>query len=502
MIKIGIDLDNTIINYNKLIFKLSQKKYNLKFKEKNISKDKIKKKIIKNFGENEWTFFQSLIYGEHLKSAEIYDNFKDIIKKFRNKYEFYIVSHKTKWPAIGKKINLINFAKNFLSINKVSFCSNPLINPKNIFFENTQNKKVKRIKSLKIDLFIDDLEIVLKKNKLKNNILFGQKNKNFLSFDNWRNFEITLFECLFSKIKKDLEKKIGKIINIKFINLGFNNTCIKINSFKGKFFLKIYENSKIRHPLIRELSFYRSIDKLELSPKIIKVNKRENYILFDYIEGKKIIFPTNSDIIKCINFINKIQLFKKRFCNQALANKLAIDSFKTLRKYNQIVNSKCLNLSKQIKNKNINYKLKSFIKYKFLPEWKKLNKNKINFVRENKNNELILSPSDFTFQNIIKKNSKLFFFDFEYSGLDNPIKLITDFICQPNIKINKFQIGLIMKFYEKKYGYFDYKTIKYITIIAKFKWTLIYINKILNNSSFEEDKLKNIKKYFFSKILI
>ena len=201
----------------------------------------------------------------------------------------------------------------FLSINKVSFCSNPLKNPKNIFFENTQNKKVKRIKSLNIDLFIDDLEIVLKKNKLKNNILFGQKNKNFLSFDNWRNFEITLFECFFSKIKKDLEKKIGKIINIKFINLGFNNTCIKINSFKGKFFLKIYENSKIRHPLIRELSFYRSIDKLKLSPKIIKVNKRENYILFDYIEGKKIIFPTNSDIIKCINFINKIQLFKKDF---------------------------------------------------------------------------------------------------------------------------------------------------------------------------------------------
>ena len=76
------------------------------------------------------------------------------------------------------------------------------------------------------------------------------------------------------------------------------------------------------------------------------------------LKAKKLFFLQIQDIIKCINFINKIQLFKKRFCNQALANKLAIDSFKTLRKYNQIVNSKCLNLSKQIKNKNINYKQK------------------------------------------------------------------------------------------------------------------------------------------------
>ena len=57
MIKIGIDLDNTIINYNKLIFKLSQKKYNLKFKEKNISKDKIKKKLLRILVKMNGLFF-------------------------------------------------------------------------------------------------------------------------------------------------------------------------------------------------------------------------------------------------------------------------------------------------------------------------------------------------------------------------------------------------------------------------------------------------------------
>ena len=40
MIKIGIDLDNTIINYNKLIFKLSQKNTILNLKKRIFQKTK------------------------------------------------------------------------------------------------------------------------------------------------------------------------------------------------------------------------------------------------------------------------------------------------------------------------------------------------------------------------------------------------------------------------------------------------------------------------------
>ena len=54
----------------------------------------------------------------------------------------------------------------------------------------------------------------------------------------------------------------------------------------------------------------------------------------------------------------------------------------------------------------------------------------------------MIISSDFGFHNVINKNNKLFFIDFEYAGLDDPIKLICDFYCQPDqfINLNKKNI--------------------------------------------------------------
>ena len=50
MIKIGIDLDNTIISYDDLIYSLAKKKFpKIEYLSKNKSKDFIKKQIIKYY---------------------------------------------------------------------------------------------------------------------------------------------------------------------------------------------------------------------------------------------------------------------------------------------------------------------------------------------------------------------------------------------------------------------------------------------------------------------
>ena len=70
MIKLGIDLDNTIICYDELIYKLAKKKfYKLNLNKNLNSKNIIKSEIINNYNNTEWTKLQGLIYGEKLNYA-------------------------------------------------------------------------------------------------------------------------------------------------------------------------------------------------------------------------------------------------------------------------------------------------------------------------------------------------------------------------------------------------------------------------------------------------
>jgi len=50
-------------------------------------------------------------------------------------------------------------------------------------------------------------------------------------------------------------------------------------------------------------------------------------------------------------------------------------------------------------------------------------------------NDICLSPSDFGFHNALLDRDRLSFLDFEYAGRDDPAKLISDFLCQPEIPI-------------------------------------------------------------------
>jgi hypothetical protein len=50
--------------------------------------------------------------------------------------------------------------------------------------------------------------------------------------------------------------------------------------------------------------------------------------------------------------------------------------------------------------------------------------------------ERCLSPSDFGFHNaLLDDASNLTFLDFEYAGLDDPAKLVSDFFCQPEVPV-------------------------------------------------------------------
>ena len=239
MIKLGIDLDNTIICYDELIYKLAKKKfYKLNLNKNLNSKNIIKSEIINNYNNAEWTKLQGLIYGEKLNYASLFDDFYNTIKQLKNYYDIYIVSHKTKHPSIGKKVNLRKASKNFLRNKNISYCENELIKNENIFFTNTKKEKIEIIKKNKIDIFIDDLDGILK--DLPESIYKIHFSKNKLQYKNlfsWKKINNFLI------LKKNffLENKIKKIIFseikiIKKINYGSNNEVYLVNLKKKNIF--------------------------------------------------------------------------------------------------------------------------------------------------------------------------------------------------------------------------------------------------------------------------
>ena len=70
---------------------------------------------------------------------------------------------------------------------------------------------------------------------------------------------------------------------------------------------------------------------------------------------------------------------------------------------------------------------------------KKIRSKKISnlYLNPIKNKLEILSPSDFGFHNSLKtKKDQIIFFDFEYFGKDDPVKLAADFLLHPGMTLN------------------------------------------------------------------
>ena len=180
-IKIGIDLDNTIINYHNSFKKYLRERRILL---KNINKEKVKFIANNNSKIKNWTEAQEEIYGKYIVFAKLFKFFEEFEKFALNKnMKLYIVSHKTKYSQFSKKYNLHTQSNKWIKKNVIK-------DKYQIFYVNTVNEKIKQIAKIKPNYFIDDLlEVFDNKNFPKNvkKIHFSKtKNEKILTLNNWR----------------------------------------------------------------------------------------------------------------------------------------------------------------------------------------------------------------------------------------------------------------------------------------------------------------------------
>ena len=180
MIRLGLDFDNTIINYESLFHKVALERglipQNLPAKKKIIRDYLIQQNI-----EEEFTLIQAEVYGRRILEAKPTKNFIQNIQNIREeKFDIYIVSHKTKNPYKGPKYDLHNAALKWLENNEFFDKSRLNFSKDNIFFEVTENDKIERIKKLNCNYFVDDLPKILE--------MINPKCKKIL-YDPYKNYE-------------------------------------------------------------------------------------------------------------------------------------------------------------------------------------------------------------------------------------------------------------------------------------------------------------------------
>lgn len=157
---IGIDFDNTLIDYDQIMQKIATN-MNLVKDTQPLSKKEIRNKIrtLKD-GESKWRHLQATIYGSQIHYASLPNGVEEFFKNCNtNGLKTYIISHKTKFSKYADNpVNLRSAALDWMGNNGFFDPKRIGLTLQDIFFETTRREKIERIATLKCTHFIDDLQ--------------------------------------------------------------------------------------------------------------------------------------------------------------------------------------------------------------------------------------------------------------------------------------------------------------------------------------------------------
>lgn len=153
--RIGLDLDNTLINYSESARRLAQEE-----RLRNISSVSDLRARLRDAENQRWQLVQSRLYTEGLRFAKpAIDSIVFLVASREFDWEVFLVSHKTRTtPAAFGSKDLMTPALEWLAREGIV---PQLIPSANVFFCSTQSEKVSRIAELELHFFVDDLEEVL-----------------------------------------------------------------------------------------------------------------------------------------------------------------------------------------------------------------------------------------------------------------------------------------------------------------------------------------------------
>ncbi|MBK24091.1 MAG: hypothetical protein CME70_08840 [Halobacteriovorax sp.] len=420
--RICIDIDNTLLNYEPLFFEESKPiPKGIKFLPE--LKEYLQKK-----SHDQWLKVQGLCYGKRVTDVNLFQRVKESIQALIGEgHEVYLVSHKTKTSYCGNYTGLQNLVLDRLEVLGLT----SIIKDRNIFLLESLEEKLEQIIKINPDIVIDDLEKVLNNPKLEEipfKILFSRtSSKNSTSSFSW--------------------SQIVALIRLtKKMSLTFQDSLSTGNNSVGKF--KSGENTFVIKCFSKDERYLREKTNLSLIDQEVKIifHDDENLILVtNFIDGispskfsqevfskLEYLFQLNSPLEATHKRIT-IEEYLKHIENRLIAQKPHYSSFIKLHE----------NLL--IRSKNANYS----------PSYN------------------VFCAPDLSLDNLIEYKDRIEIIDLESSGMDDPLRSLGNAIFHSRNQLSQNEILELFSFFEQQFPGIFSNSFELVLDLVAFDWLLL-----------------------------
>ncbi|HEV7693319.1 MAG TPA: hypothetical protein VGO52_20965 [Hyphomonadaceae bacterium] len=152
--RIGVDFDNTIANYDGVFHKAALER-GLIPATLGSGKNDVRDFLNNSGRKDDFTELQGYVYGSRMDLVTPYGGVADFFEAARRAgHEVFVISHKTKTPILGPAYDMHAAARGFLK-------AQGLIDERHAHFEIAKEDKMARAGALNVDVFIDDLPEIL-----------------------------------------------------------------------------------------------------------------------------------------------------------------------------------------------------------------------------------------------------------------------------------------------------------------------------------------------------
>ncbi|HBJ82286.1 MAG TPA: hypothetical protein DDZ88_00090 [Verrucomicrobiales bacterium] len=491
---IGVDFDNTIVCYDGIFHRVALER-GLIPAELPQDKTTVRNHLRQTGREPDWTEMQGYVYGPRLIDAQPYPGVLEFFRAaVKQGIEVRIVSHKTKHPFLGEQHDLHAAAWGWLESNGFFDPSRIGMRRDQVFLELTKESKHQRIGSIGCTHFIDDLPEFL----LDPGFPEGVQRIHFdpcgraapenglCSAQSWLQLSSELL------VRPEVIMLANAVVGsgaLKWqaVSGGANNRIFHVSGGAGEAVIKAYHHSSDdqRDRFTAEHRFYQL--KLPRTPAPLAWDPENRLGAFAFIHGRKLTVDevTADEVKQCVEWVCGLQQAREDSAAADVA--LSADACLSIEEHVALVERRVRRL---VDVESDDDGFKAFVTQGLAPHVEELAVR----VREAAGSALlapllaqhrILSPSDFGFHNALRDAAgRLWFFDFEYSGWDDPAKLLCDYFCQPQVPVSIAHADLFVSAVQRSVGDDELAArFKLLLPLHAAKWSCILLNEFLKTDA-------------------